>query len=84
MDINSEQKDLYKPNINGNRSWYDFVAGSGILKFSIAISTQDLALSSTFSSVQFSSVTQSYPTLCDPHESQHARPPSPSPIPRVY
>ena len=35
------------------------------------------------SSVQFSSVTQSCPTL-QPHESQHARPPCPSPTPRVY
>ena len=32
---------------------------------------------------QFSSVTQSCPTL-QPHESQHARPPCPSPTPRVY
>ena len=34
-------------------------------------------------SVQFSSVAQSCPTLCG-HESQHARPPCPSPTPRVY
>ena len=34
-------------------------------------------------SVQFSSVTQSCPTLW-PHELQHARPPCPSPTPRVY
>ena len=33
---------------------------------------------------QFSSVTQSYLTLCDPHEPQHARPPCPSPTPRVH
>ena len=31
----------------------------------------------------FSSVTQSFPTL-RPHELQHARPPCPSPTPRVY
>ena len=37
-----------------------------------------------FSSVQFSSVTQSCLTLCHPHEPQHARPPCPSPTPRVY
>ena len=37
-----------------------------------------------FISVQFSSVAQSCPTLCDPHESQHARPPCPSPTPRVH
>ena len=34
-------------------------------------------------SVQFSWVAQSCPTL-QPHESQHARPPCPSPTPRVY
>ena len=34
-------------------------------------------------SVQFSSVAQSCPTLW-PHESQHARPPCPSPTPGVY
>ena len=33
------------------------------------------------SSVQFSSVAQSCLTLCDPHESQHTRPPYPSPSP---
>ena len=33
--------------------------------------------------VQFSSVAQSCPTL-RPHESQHARPPCPSPTPRVH
>ena len=38
---------------------------------------------SIFSSVQFSSAAQSCPTL-RPHESQHARPPCPSPSPRVH
>ena len=33
---------------------------------------------------QFSSVAQSCPTLCDPHESQHTRPPCPSLNPRVH
>ena len=33
---------------------------------------------------QFSSVAQSCPTLCDPHEPQHTRPPCPSPTPRVH
>ena len=33
---------------------------------------------------QFSSVTQSCPTLCDPHGLQHARLPCPSLTPRVY
>ena len=37
----------------------------------------------TFSSVRFSSVTQSCPTLL-PHESQHARPPYPSSTPGVH
>ena len=34
--------------------------------------------------VQFSSVTQSCPTLLQPHESQHARFPCPSPTPGVH
>ena len=33
---------------------------------------------------KFSSVAQSWLTLCDPHEPQHARPPCPSPTPGVY
>ena len=33
---------------------------------------------------QFSSVTQSCPTLCDPDESQHSRPPCPSLSPGVH
>ena len=36
-----------------------------------------------FSSVQFSSVVQSCPTLCN-HEPQHTRPPCPSPTPGVH
>jgi len=36
------------------------------------------------SSVQFSTVTQLYLTLCDPKELQHARPPCPSPTPGVH
>ena len=35
-------------------------------------------------SIQFSSVAQSCPTLCDPHGLQHTRPPCPSPTPSVY
>ena len=35
-------------------------------------------------SVQFSSVAQSCPTLCDPHELPHARPPCPSPTSGVH
>ena len=37
-----------------------------------------------FKSFQFSSVTQSCPTLCKPHESQHSWPPCPSPTPGVH
>ena len=37
----------------------------------------------TYKVVQFSSVAQSCPTL-QPHGLQHARPPCPSPTPRVY
>ena len=33
---------------------------------------------------QFSSVAQSCPSLCDPYDLQHARPPCPSPTPGVY
>ena len=40
-------------------------------------------MDSDFSSVQFSPVAQFCPTLW-PHGPQHARPPCPSPIPRVY
>ena len=43
-----------------------------------------LQLSLSAHSVQFSSVAQSCPTLCDPHGLQHVEPPCPSPIPRVY
>ena len=34
--------------------------------------------------VHFRSVAQSCPTLCDPHEPQHTRPPCPSPTPGAY
>ena len=37
-----------------------------------------------YCSVQFSSVTQSCPTLCDPMNRQHTRPPCPSPTPGVH
>ena len=43
----------------------------------------DSGIKIRFVSVQFSSVAQSCPTL-RPHESQHARPPCPSPTPRVH
>ena len=47
------------------------------------VTEQQLLNNTEFSSVQFSSVAQSCPTL-QPHESQHARPPCPSPTPGVY
>ena len=43
---------------------------------------EELDHKQSFSSVQCSSVTQSYPIL-RPHEPQHARPPCPSPTPGV-
>ena len=42
------------------------------------------AIYSSFRLLQFSSVTHSCPTLCDPHGLQHARPPCPSPTSGVY
>ena len=47
------------------------------------IQKMKIMASGPISSVQFSSVTQLCPTFCDPHELQHARPPCPSPTPRV-
>ena len=47
------------------------------------VTEQQLLNNTEFSSVQFSSVAQSCLTL-QPHESQHARPPCPSPTPGVY
>ena len=38
---------------------------------------------SSLSAIQFRSVAESCPVFCDPHGLQHARPPSPSPTPRV-
>ena len=43
-----------------------------------------LSCMSSFSSVQLSSVAQSCPTLCDPMNRKHTRPPCPSPTPRVH
>ena len=54
------------------------------LAFSKHLLRQELfKASESSSSVQFSSVTQLCPTLW-PHESQHARPPCPSPTPGVH
>ena len=41
-------------------------------------------MSGGLGSVQYSPVAQSCPTLCDPHEPQHTRPPCPSPTPGVH
>ena len=50
----------------------------------IAVHHEDNSLVvSYYMDVQFSSVAQSCPTL-RPHESQHARPPCPSPTPGVH
>ena len=57
----------------------------GLLSIGLQRVTQDWVTNTfTFiSSVQFSSVAQSCLTLCN-HESQHARPPCPSPSPGVH
>ena len=55
-----------------------FTWNPGVLKFDFLPDFWQLA-----SSVQFSSLTQLCPTL-QPHGPQHARPPCPSPTPRVY
>ena len=64
--------------------WYDplekrMATRSNILAWRIPWTEEPGRLQS--SSVQFSSVAQSCPTL---HRLQHARPPSPSPTPRAY
>ena len=67
-------------------SWWQITMGPEILVFIFLI---------LLCSVQFSSVAQSCPTLCDPmnhsapdslrpHESQRARPPCPSPMLRTF
>ena len=43
-----------------------------------------LCVQAEWGSVQFSSVAQSYSYSLQPHESQHARPPCPSPTPGVH
>ena len=62
---------------------YLYINGKVLLKNDrmISASFQGKPFSIMF---QFSSVAQSCPTLCDPHEPQHTRPPCPSPTPRVY
>ena len=51
--------------------------------FMVQLSHAYMTTGKTISSVQFISVTQSCLTL-RPHESQHTRPPCPSPTPGVY
>ena len=53
------------------------------LSSEIATNSRDLKVNRLQRLAQFSSVAQSCPTL-RPHESQHARPPCPSPTPRVH
>ena len=66
------------------------LAGSsarGILQARVLSGLPCLLQTLLFSSVQFSSVAQSCPTRCYSllqHESQHARPPCPSPSPWVH
>ena len=50
-----------------------------IYVYSFTISSKGLSFT-----LQFGSVTQSCPTLCNPMKSQHARPPCPSSTPRVH
>ena len=66
---------------------FTFKLTSNIMIFIIFISTLYLYFYPTVRSVQFSSVQFSLKVILDslwPHESQHARPPCPSPTPRVY
>ena len=54
-----------------------------ILTLFVGMQIDTDTMENSISLVQFSSVAQSCPTL-RPHESQHARPPCPSPTPRVH
>ena len=56
---------------------------SGDFKTKVHLGVGSKRRITSISSVQFSSVAQSCPTL-RPHESQHARPPCPSPTPGVH
>ena len=51
---------------------------------SLGLSLNNRLITGMQFSVQFSSVAQSCPTLCNPCGQQHARPPWPSPTPGVY
>ena len=55
-----------------------------VQKPDLVMLNQNTVFITTFSSVQFRSVAQLCLTLCDPHESQHVRPPCPSPTPGVH
>ena len=52
-------------------------------KENIEMANKHMKRCSALLTIQFSSITQSCPTL-RPHGLQHARPPCPSPTPRVY
>ena len=67
-----------------DQTWSPALAGGFFTTSATCWQAGSLPLAPPFaSSVQFSSVAQSCPTL-RPHESQHARPPCPSPTPGVY
>ena len=64
----------------------DFILGGSKITVMVtaAMKLKDACSSEkNYDQTQFSSVTQSCPTL-RPHESQHARPPCPSPTPGVH
>ena len=60
------------------------MAYSPITLWQIDGDTMQTVRDCVFSSVQFSSVTQSCPTLCDLMDYSHSRLPCPSPTPRTY
>ena len=62
--------------------WDKVIAPSGLLEVNEANATQTFVNASYLQMYQIRSVAQSCPTL-RPHESQHARPPCPSPTPGV-
>ena len=58
-----------------------------ILTLALKVFNDHSLVNSTISTIQFSSVQFSHSVVSDslwPHESQHARPPCPSPTPRVH
>ena len=80
--------------ISFRMDWLDLLAVQGTLKSLLQHHSSKASilqrsaffipqLSHPYMSVQFSSVARSCPTL-QPHEPQHARPPGPSPTPRIH